>query len=195
MVYSIYKKLLEKHTLEELKDGIPAEKSLERLVSSSPVPSTPKSPLPLADSPKRKSIWENYGYPIFFAAVIGIWGGVAHIGKRDSRYEFNGYVDKFENNINVGKEKVRFYETWLQNTDRIEVEREDGTKIIYLSSWSDDDEVDEVISVKPNGEEITICDNDVCLKEATSIARDYKTKIIDEKEKPFKEQFKEHLKE
>ncbi len=184
MAKNIYEELLRKHTLEELKERIPAEKSLERLVSSSPVPSTPKSPLPLVDSQERKSRNEYrvdpefYGGWILLTAAIVVAGVMGHIVKRDPQYEFNGYI---------GKEKVYFYETALLNTDRIEVEKENGIKIIYQSAWQDDDKLAEVISVK-SGEETILCEENSCSDQITKIALEYKQKILETK--GFNEAFK-----
>ncbi len=193
MADSIYKKLLKKYTLEELKDKVPAGKSLETVVQSLSALSaqTPDSPKKDLSVPAPRVIDGDTLYGLFhllFWPTIVIT--MVYFQKYDPQYKFDGYVNMYEHNVNVGKDKVRFYETFLQNTDRIEVEEEDGTKIIYFSPWYDDNKIDEVVSIKPTGERIILCDDGACLKEATRVAADYKIKILNEKEKQFKGQLK-----
>ena len=195
MTKNIYEELLRKHTLDELKvpkraelsleveAPVSAERSLETITSSTSVLPSEKVLSAPVTSPKKYHS-SDYGAIIpliWWTVMLGVIFGSVYMSKRDLQYEFDGYI---------GKEKVHFYETLLQNTDRLEIEKENGTKILYISKWSTDDLVDKVVSVN-YGEEVIICDNDSCLGEATKIALEYKSKILEEKKKKFNESLKE----
>ena len=190
MAQNIYEEILRKHSLEELKTPalaqdraaqVSAEQSLEKITLSTPVVSPEKALSASVPSQKKQSfidaLKEVKEGLVLWGLVVGVLFGAAYFKKRDSQYEFDGYI---------GKEKVHFYETLLLNIDRLEVEKENGAKIIYLSKWTDDELVGEVISVN-SGEEVIICDNDSCLGEATKIALEYKSNILEEKKKKFNE--------
>jgi len=195
MAQNIYEEILRKHSLEELKTPalaqdraaqVSAEQSLEKITLSTPVVSPEKALSASVPSQKKYSfidaLKEVKEGLVLWGLVVGVLFGAAYFKKRDSQYEFDGYI---------GKEKVHFYETLLQNTDRLEIEKESGEKILYLSSWVRDEEVSEVIRIKPNGDEAIICDEDSCLGEATKIALEYKLKILEEKKTKFNESLKE----
>ena len=195
MANNIYKELLRKYTLDELKvpkkaepslevdAPVSAEQSLEKITLSTPVLSPEKALSVPVTSPKKESSSKDPVWPkvVFFGVVLGLTFSGVYMSKRSLQYEFDGYI---------GKEKVHFYETLLLNIDRLEVEKENGAKIIYLSKWTDDELVGEVISVN-SGEEVIICDNDSCLGEATKIALEYKSNILEEKKTKFNELLKE----
>ena len=195
MANNIYKELLRKYTLDELKvpkkaepslevdAPVSAEQSLEKITLSTPVLSPEKALSVPVTSPKKESSSKDPVWPkvVFFGVVLGLTFSGVYMSKRSLQYEFDGYI---------GKEKVHFYETLLQNTDRLEIEKESGEKILYLSNWVRDEEVSEVIRIKPNGEAVIICDDDSCLEEATKIALEYKLKILEEKKTKFNESLK-----
>src|SRR3989344_3204080 len=175
MARNIYEKILEKYSLDELKAPkkaepslevdapVSAEQSLEKITLSTPVLSPEKALSVPVTSPKKESSSKDPVWPkvVFFGVVLGLTFSGVYMSKRSLQYEFDGYIEK-----------------------------ENGAKIIYLSKWTDDELVGEVISVN-SGEEVIICDNDSCLGEATKIALEYKSNILEEKKTKFNELLKE----
>ena len=115
MARNIYEKILEKYSLDELKvpkkaepslevdAPVSAEQSLEKITLSTPVLSPEKALSASVPSQKKDSfidaLKEVKEGLVLWGLVVGVLFGAAYFKKRDSQYEFDGYI---------GKEKVHF---------------------------------------------------------------------------------------